>query len=308
MVNIITRKENNMKINQIFNQFLQYCESEKNFSSHTIESYRTAFGQFYDFLNESFSEIPQISEIKTQDLRLFLSWLHKKGLSKKSLKLKISAIKSMFRFCIKKEILERNPASLIPAPKTDKKLPSFLLKNEIESLFKSFNPNEAVGSRNLALAELLYSSGLRISEALNLNVSDINFVKKEVKVTGKGDKQRIVPVGEKALYAISNYIVKRAELHKNGERALFINSNGKRLGPVSAYRVINKAMTGITETTQKSPHTLRHSFATHLLDNGADIKSVSEMLGHESLSTTQIYTHVSIERLKAAYKQAHPKA
>jgi integrase/recombinase XerC len=155
----------------------------------------------------------------------------------------------------------------------------------------------------------LYSSGLRISEALQLNVANINFGNNSIKVSGKGRKQRIVPVGEKAMSAISNYLMLRKDLVKKpSEKALFLSTRGNRMNAVNAYRIINKAMKGISECPQKSPHVLRHTFATHMLDKGADIQSVSEMLGHASLSSTQIYTHVSIERLKEAYKKAHPKA
>jgi site-specific recombinase XerD len=156
---------------------------------------------------------------------------------------------------------------------------------------------------------LLYSSGLRISEALSLNIGDISFSSRVVRVIGKGNKERVVPVGEKAVMAITEYMALRPNLLVNKtEQALFLSAHGQRLSPVAAYRLVHRAMQGCTEAKQKSPHVLRHSFATHLLDNGADIKSVSEMLGHSSLSTTQIYTHLSVERLKSAYKNAHPKA
>ncbi|MFA6572382.1 MAG: tyrosine-type recombinase/integrase, partial [Bacteroidota bacterium] len=198
---------------------------------------------------------------------------------------------------------------LVSTPKTDKKLPSFLLQNEVVNLCESFDTSTPIGARNLALTELLYSSGLRISEALQLNTEDINSSNKIVKVLGKGRKERIVPIGEKAMTALQNYLKLRQKIHKElGENALFLSAKGKRMNTVGAYRVIHNAMQSVTESPQKSPHVLRHSFATHMLDNGADIQSVSEMLGHASLSTTQIYTHVSVERLKETYKKSHPKA
>jgi len=231
------------------------------------------------------------------------------GNKKSSLRLKIAAVKSFFKFCQKKGLTDKNPASLIPTPKREKKLPSFLLQNEIREIIENINEDEPVSLRNKALTELLYSSGLRISEALQLNVFDINFSNKSVKVLGKGRKERIVPIGNKALQSIQNYIQQRSNFKPDiNEKALFLSKRGSRMNAVNAWRVINKLMREHTEAPQKSPHVLRHTFATHLLDNGADIQSVSEMLGHASLSTTQVYTHVSIERLKDAYKKAHPKA
>ena len=165
-----------------------------------------------------------------------------------------------------------------------------------------------IGARNIALIELIYSSGLRISEALSLKIKQLNFQTKQIKVIGKGNKARIIPVGDKALEALKNYLILRKNPGGKQLPNLFITSTGKALDQSGAYRMINSAMKGITESPQKSPHTLRHTFATHLMDNGADINSVSEMLGHSSLSTTQIYTHISVERLKEQYKQSHPRA
>jgi len=298
-----------MNLTEIINKFLEYCRLERNYSPHTVLSYSLALHQFCVYLETEYSIIPDLNEITTNDVRPFLGWLHDNGKDKSSLKQKISAVKSFFKFCQKKGFIERNPAALVITPKTPKRLPSFLLENEVTELFKQFNPDIAEDSRNLALIELIYSSGLRISEALQLNVKDINFSTKSVKVLGKGRKERVVPIGSKALQALTNYIKKRKELaHQIDDSSLFISIHGKRLSSVAAYRIINRAMQGITEAKRKSPHVLRHSFATHLLDHGADIQSVSEMLGHESLSTTQIYTHVSVDRLKEAYKKAHPKA
>ncbi len=298
-----------MKLSDTFTEFLEYCESEKNYSGHTIDSYRLALAQFYDYLSQEDPIPPDVEDIEPMDISPFLGWLHEKGHSRNSLRMKISAIKSLFSFCRKKGIIESNPAALVATPKAAKKLPSFLMENEVGMLFKEFDTSDPLEARNLALAELLYSSGMRISEALQLNLNDILPHKSVVRVTGKGMKERIVPVGSKALEAISQYLTLRPKLKRgDDERALFLSARGKRMNPVDAYRVINRSMQNITEAKQKSPHILRHSFATHLLDNGADIQSVSEMLGHASLSTTQVYTHISVERLKNAYKKAHPKA
>ena len=298
-----------MKLSDGLRTFLDYCQFERSYSTHTVESYKHALTEFNDYLAEEYSDMPEVEEINTNDIRPFLGWLNDKGNARASLRQKISAVKSFFKYCQKKGYVKRNPATLVPTPKSQKKLPSFLLKNEITSMLANCDLESPLGLRNLALTELLYSSGLRISEALQLEVTGINFSQKTVRVLGKGNKERVVPIGEKALLAISNYMVARHKLAKNNiEKAMFLTNTGKRLDSPGAYRAIHKLMIGATEATQKSPHVLRHSFATHLLDNGADIQSVSEMLGHASLSTTQVYTHVSIERLKDAYKKAHPKA
>jgi len=298
-----------MKLNIAIRKFLEYCETEKNFSAHTINSYRLALAQFYDYLNEEWGEITDLGKIETNDIRPFLSFLMDRGHKKATLRMKLAAVKSLFKFCQKKGFIEKNPASLIATPKKEKKLPSFLLESEIEEIIDNIKNDSPVHLRDKALIELLYSSGLRISEALQLNINDIHFSSKSVKVLGKGNKERIVPIGQKALISLDKYLTQRARLLRNKkDDALFLSISGKRMNAVNAYRIIHRLMKGHTESPQKSPHVLRHSFATHLLDNGADIQSVSEMLGHASLSSTQVYTHISIERLKKAYKKAHPKA
>ncbi len=298
-----------MDFSEALNDFLGFCETEKNYSPKTVETYRIALSQFFDSLKDSYDEKIEIENIKAQDIRLFLGQLHDSKYSKKTIKLKISAIKSLFKFCTKKNLIDKNPASLILTPKTDKKLPSFMLEKEVTALMDIFDKTKPIDCRNLALIELLYSSGLRISEALQLNVNDINNSQHIVKVKGKGNKERIVPVGSKALEAVKQYKSVRSEIGKILDPdALFLSRKGNRMTSVEAYRMVHKYMSLVTDTKQKSPHVLRHTFATHLLDEGADIQSVSEMLGHSSLSTTQIYTHVSIERLKETYKKSHPKA
>jgi len=298
-----------MQLDEIIKDFLDYCSVEKSYSYKTLESYKLALFQFREYLTAEFNYITNINEVEFCHLRPYLGWLHNKRYSNKSLRIKISALKSFFKFAYKRNYINKNPASNLPVPRCEKKLPSFLLKNEIENILSSINPNTPEGARDLALIELLYGSGLRISEALKLNITDINKLQSFIKVNGKGKKQRIVPIGKKAMEAINHYLILRCQLQKNDNTiALFLTKKGVRLNPVTAYRIIHNTMLSNTEAPQKSPHVLRHTFATHLLDNGADIQSVSEMLGHESLSTTQIYTHLSVERLKETYKKSHPKA
>lgn len=298
-----------MEFKDLINKFIEYCEVQKAFSKHTLNSYILALSQFYDFFFEEYNCSPDIKCIETDDIRPFLEWLSNKSMTKKTIRLKVSALKSFFKFCLKNNFIEKNPTTLIILPKSEKKLPSFLQKNEVNNLFKITGNDSFATARNLALTELLYGSGLRISEALQLNLNDLNFNEKIVRILGKGNKQRIVPLGNKTIDSLLIYYEFRNQ-HPTiiDSNAVFLTQKGKRMTPAFAYKIIHNAMQGITEAQQKSPHVLRHTFATHLLDNGADIKSVSEMLGHESLSTTQIYTHLSVEKLKSTYKQAHPKA
>ncbi|MBX7154529.1 MAG: tyrosine recombinase XerC [Bacteriodetes bacterium] len=298
-----------MNLQEAISAFLQYCQVERAYSAHTTERYRLALAQFYECVMESYEQQPNVDAITNKDVRPFLGWLHDKGMDKKTLRMKLSALKSFFKFCTKRGYCERNPTVGITAPKVDKRLPSYIQQREVEHLMEKFDRNTAVGSRGAALAELLYSSGMRISEALQLDIDSINRTNTTVKVIGKGRKPRIVPLGIPSLNAIDTYLEKRNHFKPDfNEKALFVSNSGTRLSSSQAWRIINSAMKGVTESKQKSPHVLRHSFATHMLDNGADIQSVSELLGHASISTTQIYTHVSIERLKQAYKKAHPKA
>ena len=298
-----------MQLDNTIENFLNYCRVEKNYSEKTIITYSTALKQFSEYLESELPNDFDLTSITKEIIGYFPGHIHDKGLSRKSIKLKISAVKSFFKYCYRQKLLANNPAALVISPKSEKKLPSFLQENEIEQLIMLFDQNDPIGARNLALIELLYSSGLRISEALQLTVNSIDLNNNIVKVKGKGNKERIVPVGSKAIIALRNYNTLRPRLAGNKPTdELFITKNGNRLSAVQAWRIIHKAMMQVTESKQKSPHILRHSFATHLLDEGADLQSVSEMLGHSSLSTTQIYTHVSVERLKETYKKSHPKA
>ena len=299
-----------MKFYQALSAFLEYCEIEKNFSQNTVNTYRIALEQFYDFLKTDDLQNCDIEKITTNDIRPFLGWLDDKNDAKSTLKLKLSAVKSMFKFLKKKQFIAINPTANILSPKKEKLLPNYLNEQEISALMDSFDISSPTGLRDKALAELLYSSGLRISEALQLGLHSIDFASQSVKVLGKGNKERTVPVGRSALDAIQKYVDIRKELLPEGVQcnSLFINGRGTPLAANQAYRIINSAMTQVAESKHKGPHTLRHSFATHILDNGGDIRSVSTMLGHASLSSTQVYTHVSVKRLKDAYKLAHPKA
>ena len=298
-----------MKLKDAISLFLEYCEKEKNYSPRAIKTYEIALRNFYEEIRDLAEREPDLEAIEIDDIRYFAARLMDKNLKKSSLKLKISAVKSFFKFCSKKKLIVSNPADLIASPKIEKTLPSYLLEKEINEVLENIDVSTPLGARDKALIELLYSSGLRISEALNLSVGDVNFSAKTAKVLGKGNKERIALVGEKALRALADYLAKRPLLAKNKkETALFLTKSGKKMSPSDAYRAVKNKLIGWTEAPRKSPHALRHTFATHLLDNGADIKAIGDMLGHASLSSTQIYARVSVERLKKVYKLAHPKA
>lgn len=297
-----------MNLSKAIEIFLKYCKNEKDFSEHTLLVYSKALEDFSEYLMQEFEQEIDINLIDTDDIRPFLGWLDDKGLGKNSIRLKTSAIKSFFKFLNKKEYIKNNPASPIFTTKIDKKLPSFITKNEINNILEEFDISSPLDARNYALFELLYSSGLRISEALSLNINDIKVNSNSLNIIGKGRKQRIVPLGKKARESILIYINERSILSKNNKsNKLFLTKNGYSLDPSGAYRIINKMLNGKVNSDKKSPHVLRHTFATHLMDNGADINSVSDMLGHSSLSTTQIYTHNTVNRLKDVYKKAHPR-
>lgn len=294
--------------------FLQYCELERAYSDLTVSTYAFALERFADYIFELYAEYPELSAITSMDIRSFAGWLHDKGHQNNTIAKYLAAVKSLFKFAQKKLLIAKNPASGVPTPKREKKLPSVLQVSEVADTINSFDTTQTEGIRNRAITELLYSSGLRASELLGLNLQDFDGVQRTVRVLGKGGKERIVPVGKIALEAIHRWLSVRAEyaIHTqqggNDVQAMFLTKKGKRLNLSGVYKIVHTAMLTTTEAPQKSPHVLRHSFATHLLDNGADIYAVSQMLGHASLSTTQVYTHLSIERLKESYQQAHPRS
>jgi len=298
-----------MKFVEATYKFYDYCRSEKSFSEKTIESYKTALEQFGEYFNETWGIEADLELVESDDIKPFLGWLHDKGYKRNSLRMKISAVRSFFKFCKKKKLITTNPTSGVATPKKEKKLPSFMLKNEVDELIGNFDLTSPEGARDCALVELIYGTGIRISEALSIKLDELDLRSGTLRILGKGNKERIVPIGRKAIESIQRYTKLRTNLSQSvSGRHLFLGKSGKKLDASVAYRIINRNMAQISESKQKSPHVLRHSFATHLLDNGADIRSVSEMLGHASLSTTQIYTHLSIEKLKESYKKAHPKA
>ena len=303
---------------RFIDSFLESLVTEKGYSDHTRRAYRKDLLDFFSFLAESHfagsarqkrESVVKLKQIDGIMLRGYLGFLHRKN-KKATIARKLSAIRSFFKYLVKKGVISENPAELILTPKQDKTIPVYLSVDEIFRLLDSIQTDTLLGLRNRAIFETLYSSGIRVSELAEMNFSDIDFSAAVVRVSGKGGKQRIVPVGQKALAAIKAY---RTRLQKKtgslsiNEGPLFLNRFYKRLSPRSIARILKKLVETIGLLTPVSPHALRHSFATHMLDAGADLRTVQELLGHKSLSTTQKYTHVSIDRLMETYDRAHPR-
>ncbi|MCX7833485.1 MAG: tyrosine recombinase [Ignavibacteria bacterium] len=307
----------------IVNEFSDYLRKVKNYSKNTIISYNTDLKHFGEFLIQFYNKEESIDKLKIEleDIDLFLIknylvFLYEQQkieikktpkYSKKSISRKISTLKSFFKYLYKRKYINKNPTSGILLPKLPKRLPSYLSFHEIEKLLEE---KDGINLRILdkAVLELFYSTGIRLSELINLKLADVDLSKRLIKVRGKGAKERIVPFGKKAELALKNYLQIRDISNIKNLDFLFVDNKGNKLYPMKIYRMVKKDLSQVTNLKKKSPHILRHTFATHLLDKGADIRAIKELLGHENLSTTQIYTSVTLERLKKIYKQAHPRA
>ena len=287
--------------------FIKYLKFEKRLSDHTILSYDNDLKQF-----ESFFKIYSTNkEIKTTDKRAIRSWiveLSLKKLSPKSINRKIATLKSFFKFLIKRDVIEINPTTNITSLKTDQKIPNFLKEKDVNFLFdnlileKNFN-----GERDMMILELLYGTGIRISELINLKTRNINLQKKEMKIMGKRKKERIIPLHQQIISQIKKYLGKKNEI-KSTHEFLLCTNKGKKLYPMLIYRIVKKHLSSLINSKKYNPHLLRHTFATHILNKGGDLNSIKDLLGHESLAATQIYTHNSIEKLKETFKASHPRA
>ncbi len=306
-----------MLIAELIEKFIDYLRSNRGYSDHTIRNYQIDLKQFLDFLTveegsgERALSAPEPASIDFRVIRAYLGHLHG-DYKKTSIARKLSAIRSFFYFLEKRGLGRDNPAADIPTPKLGKYIPAYLPVDEMFRLLDGPDREKPLGMRDLAILETLYSCGIRVSELTGMNLSSIDFDQRLVKVLGKGNKERIVPIGRYALRAIKNYMEATYSLRKRThgdtqDSPLFINFRGGRLSTRSIARMIKKYEKEQGLMTEITPHGLRHSFATHLLDGGADLRSVQELLGHASLSTTQKYTHVSLDRLMAVYDKSHPR-
>jgi integrase/recombinase XerC len=308
----------------LINAFIDDLRSLKGYSEHTVKNYRIDLEQFLSFLTEkqdssakedtapNLEKTPELKSVNFLVIREYLGRLFGEY-KRTSIARKLSTIRAFFYFLEQKGLIMGNPAADISMPKQGKYIPNHLSVDEMFRLLEGPDKEKPLGLRDLAILETLYSCGIRVSELSGLNVSSIDFDQRLVRVLGKGNKERIVPIGKKALQAIENYIEQTSSLRKkSGKNAedmpLFLNSRGGRITTRSIERMVKKYANGCSLMTEVTPHSLRHTFATHLLDGGADLRSVQELLGHASLSTTQKYTHVSLERLMQVYDKAHPRS
>ena len=280
-------------------KFIRYLDIEKNYSKHTILNYRLDLEGFNKFLGDS-----SLEKVDYLFLRKYLSILKERNLKTATTARRLSSLRSFFKFLTREGLLKTNPIISLSSPKQEKRLPLFLTEEEVARLIESAHPKDERGLRDRAVLETFYSTGMRISELVGLNTQDIDFIGGIAKVMGKGRKERILPIGEQAINAIRAYLEKR----KWQIDALFLNKSGKRITDRGIRDVVRKYLRIASIKQGVSPHTLRHSFATHLLNRGADLRSVQELLGHVNLSTTQIYTHLTTDRLKSVYDKAHPRA
>ena len=298
--------------------YLEHLAKERDVSPNTVRAYDRDLKEFVAFLGRYYGgDAWTWQGIDRIAMRGFLGHLNKRGLGKRSMARTLSAIRSFYKYLHRNEVVDANPARAVGAPRLEKYLPGYLDRAQIDLLFQMAEvrawEGKFVDVRSLAILELFYSTGMRLSELQGLSRGDLDAISQQVKVRGKGRKERIIPIGDHAVLAIRNYEAKRDELlralgPKVDRNALFVGNTGKRLGVRSIQKTVTKFLAQIDEEAGLSVHSLRHTFATHLLDAGADLRAVQELLGHASISTTQIYTHTSIERLKQVYDKAHPRA
>ena len=286
--------------------FLSYIKDEKKFSNHTIRAYEYDLNEFKIFLNK-YSKGIDIQNIQASSLQFFIQTLSKIGLEGKTIQRKVSTIKSFFKYLTENQIIDFNIAELIHVPKASKRLPYLLSENEIIKLMKLPDLSCYNGIRDKSILEILYSTGLRISELKSIKLDDIDLNKKLIKVLGKGNKERYVILGKESLNSLADYLKIRDD--KKNNYFLYPNiykKNNQNISEKTLFNIVKKYLKMISNNEKLSPHSLRHSFATHLLENGADLLAVKDMLGHEDLSSTQIYTHVNIKKIKEVYRKAHP--
>ncbi|MCH7515817.1 MAG: tyrosine-type recombinase/integrase [Bacteroidetes bacterium] len=293
-----------MKIKDLINSYLSYIQNIKRYSLQTVKAYRTDLTQFSEyFKTTNKNDTGQLTE---RTIKMYLMHLSETGIDKRSISRKLASVRGMLKFAFQNKIIGSNPAAYIINPKSSKKLPEVTTTESILKIYQIADEADENPELVKIIFEMLYGCALRVSELCDLNVGDLDINSRTVRVMGKGSKLRIIPVGEKSIEIIKQYLNKIN--HQQNNDPLILTKGGNRLYPRLVYRIINKYLSKVTDIKKKSPHVLRHSAATHMLDNGADLIAVKEILGHENLSTTQIYTHVSIERLKSTYKKSHPKS
>lgn len=293
-----------MKINELIEKYLSEIKNIRRYSDNTVKSYRTDLEEFAVYCSEK--QKTNLAEISERFIKSYLMILSEKDLDKKSIARKLAAIRSTFKYAYQNDLIIENPLSFISNPKSNRKLPEVVSTTLILEIYKLAEESDDNPELVKIVFEMLYGCALRVSELCDLRFSSVDIKKAQVRVLGKGNKMRIVPIGDKSLIVLNDYLLKNPV--KSYDDYLIRTKKNDKLYPRLVHRMINKYLTKVSDIKKKSPHILRHSAATHMLDNGADLRAVKEILGHENLSTTQIYTHVSIERLKSTYKKSHPKS
>tara|TARA_S200000501_G_C20738566_1_gene706295 strand:- start:49 stop:918 length:870 start_codon:yes stop_codon:yes gene_type:complete len=284
--------------------FINYLSAEKRFSAHTIVSYSSDIDQFFVFILDNFNINRDISEINFQIVRSWIAYLLEQGISPRSVNRKISTLRTYFKFLIREGVLSESPMLRVVSPKTKKRLPLFIEEEQIEELLNEVRFDDGfIGDRDKLILELFYVTGIRLSELINVKISDINFDNNIIKVLGKRRKERLIPISITFSEGVKLFIKKY-----NIKCYLFTNIDGNQVYTKLVYRIVNRYIGKISSINKKSPHILRHTFATHMLNNGADINAIKELLGHANLMATQVYTHNTIEKLKSVHKHAHPRA
>lgn len=288
--------------------FLNYIKAEKRYSAYTVKSYQNDLWQFFYFISTEYS-FTKVNEISHKHIRLWIVHLMNNNLSARSINRKITTLKSYYKYLLRENVVIVNPMVKIVSPKMSKSLPVFVEKKQVQSLLDDYSFDDSFsGTRNKLIIEMFYCTGMRLSELINLKISNIDTDSMQIKVLGKRNKERIIPFSITLKNAINNY---REKINIDGLKLneyLFITEKGKKIYEKLAYRVVNSYLNIVTTIDKKSPHTLRHTFATHMLNEGADLNAIKELLGHANLSATQVYTHNTFEKLKSIYNQAHPRA
>jgi len=293
-------------------RFGAYLTEVRALSPNTVVAYCKDVRQFAAWVRSKTGHDPGAAEIDHTLIRAFLGALRQRGYASSTVARKLGSLRSFFGYLVRDGVLPEDPSVLLRSPKSPQRLPTYLTEDEMASALGSAPAGDFLQRRDLAIVELLYSTGIRLSELVGMDVDDLSLSERTIRVLGKGRKERIVPCGSHALGAVERYLADRAEVvgrcGQPDQEALWINRQGGRLSGRTVQRNVRRFLGGVTERTRISPHTLRHTFATHMLDHGADLRAVQELLGHESLSTTQIYTHLTTDRLKTIYQKAHPRA
>jgi integrase/recombinase XerC len=297
-----------MQAGPIIQSFLDYLKFEKRYSRHTVISYETDLVSFFDYIAVEYGDTP-LDQLTHIYIRSWLASLKDRGLTAKSINRKISSLKSFFKYQLKNGVIRQTPMTKVIAPKNEKRLPNFVADKDIKTLFDHVEfPDTWQGRTERVLMLLFYNTGMRLSEVINLKDKQVNFSNRTLKVLGKGNKERILPISPELLKEITDYQAERNANFGQESEVLLVDGKGRALSPKGVYSSVKKYLSLVTTIEKRSPHVLRHSFATHLMNNGADLNAVKELLGHSSLAATQVYTHNTIEKLKTIYKRAHPKA